>query len=85
MSRSARVDLLTGSVYERSVDIQVRWHWTPGTSAIWDNRISIHTVSFDHPYGTERHGTRVSSLAEKPFFDSQSKGRRETLGLSDSE
>lgn len=25
-------------VYERSVDIQVRFRWTPGTSALWDNR-----------------------------------------------
>jgi alpha-ketoglutarate-dependent taurine dioxygenase len=40
-------------VYERSTDIQVRWHWTPGTSAIWDNRISIHSVSYD--YDGERH------------------------------
>lgn len=25
-------------VYERNVDIQVRFKWTPGTSALWDNR-----------------------------------------------
>ncbi|EAQ88902.1 conserved hypothetical protein [Chaetomium globosum CBS 148.51] len=28
-------------VFERSVDIQVRFKWTPGTSALWDNRSSI--------------------------------------------
>ncbi|WVQ82940.1 hypothetical protein IAT38_005076 [Cryptococcus sp. DSM 104549] len=67
-------------VYERSTDIQVRWHWTPGTSAIWDNRTTIHTVSYD--YGnSERHGTRVSSLAEKPFFDPKSKSKAEDLQL----
>jgi len=67
-------------VYERSTDIQVRWHWTPGTSAIWDNRSTIHTVSVD--YGSkDRHGTRVSSLAEKPFFNAKSQSRREALGL----
>jgi hypothetical protein len=87
-------------VYERSTDIQVRWHWTPGTSAIWDNRISIHSVSYD--YDGERHvsgpvikasvgfllkadlarqGTRVSSLAEKPSYDPESKSRAETLNL----
>lgn len=33
-------------VYERSTDIQLRWHWTPGTSAIWDNRSTIHSVSY---------------------------------------
>ncbi|RSH93610.1 hypothetical protein EHS25_006256 [Saitozyma podzolica] len=66
-------------VYERSTDIQVRWHWTPGTSAIWDNRISIHSVSYD--YDGERHGTRVSSLAEKPSFDPKSQSRAEALNL----
>ena len=25
-------------VYESNVDIQVRFRWTPGTSALWDNR-----------------------------------------------
>lgn len=66
-------------VYERSTDIQVRWHWTPGTSAIWDNRSTIHTVSYD--YEGERHGTRVSSLAEKPFFEPGSKSRAEALNI----
>ncbi|KAK0439201.1 hypothetical protein EV421DRAFT_1891840 [Armillaria borealis] len=70
-------------VYERSTDIQIRWHWTPGTSAIWDNRITIHTVSYDYEGKPERHGTRVSSLAEKPFFDPSSKSRREALKLDD--
>ncbi|KAJ7771207.1 putative alpha-ketoglutarate-dependent sulfonate dioxygenase [Mycena olivaceomarginata] len=68
-------------VYEKSTDLQIRWHWTPGTSAIWDNRTTIHTVSYDYEGKGERHGTRVSSLAEKPFFDPNSKSRREALGL----
>jgi len=68
-------------IYERNVDIQVRWHWTPGTSALWENRISIHTVSWDYEGEFGRHGTRVSSLAEKPYFDPSSKSRREALGL----
>ncbi|WWC67378.1 uncharacterized protein I206_101286 [Kwoniella pini CBS 10737] len=67
------------NVFERSTDIQLRWHWTPGTSAIWDNRTTIHTVSYD--YDGERHGTRVSSLAEKPFFDPKSKSKAEDLQL----
>jgi alpha-ketoglutarate-dependent taurine dioxygenase len=25
-------------VYEKNVDIQVRWRWTPRTSVLWDNR-----------------------------------------------
>ncbi|WWD22601.1 hypothetical protein CI109_107094 [Kwoniella shandongensis] len=78
----AESDLLLNylyDVYERSTDIQVRWHWTPGTSAIWDNRTTIHTVSYD--YDGERHGTRVSSLAEKPYYDPKSKSKAEDLQL----
>ncbi|KAL1412033.1 hypothetical protein Q8F55_003030 [Vanrija albida] len=67
------------NIYERSTDIQLRWHWTPGTSAIWDNRSTIHTVSYD--YDGERHGTRVSSLAEKPYYDANSKSKAEDLQL----
>lgn len=28
-------------VYENNADIQVRFNWTPGTSALWDNRYVI--------------------------------------------
>ncbi|KUI61325.1 hypothetical protein VP1G_08479 [Cytospora mali] len=68
-------------VYEKNVDIQVRFKWTPGTSAIWDNRITIHNASWDYGGRHPRHGTRVTSLAEKPFFDPNAPTRREALGL----
>jgi hypothetical protein len=45
------------------------------------SRISIHAAVFDYEGDEPRHGTRVSSLAEVPFFDPQSKSRRESLGL----
>ncbi|KAK6432951.1 hypothetical protein LTR95_010877 [Oleoguttula sp. CCFEE 5521] len=32
-------------VYEKNVDIQVRFKWTPRISALWDNRITIHNAS----------------------------------------
>lgn len=37
----AESDLILGylyDVYEKNIDIQLRWHWTPRTSALWDNR-----------------------------------------------
>jgi alpha-ketoglutarate-dependent taurine dioxygenase len=37
----AESDLILGylyDVYEKNVDIQVRFRWTPKTSALWDNR-----------------------------------------------
>lgn len=73
-------------VFEKNLDIQVRFNWQPtkpglGTSAIWDNRVSIHNAVWDHEGGEARHGTRVTSLAEIPFFDETSKSQRESLGL----
>jgi hypothetical protein len=45
------------------------------------SRISIHAAVYDYEGEEPRHGTRVSSLAEVPYFDPASKSRREALGL----
>lgn len=79
----AESDVILGylyDVYEKNVDIQVRFRWTPGTSALWDNRITIHNASWDYAGSYPRHGTRVTSLAEAPFFDPNAPTRREALG-----
>lgn len=73
-------------VYEKNADLQVRFKWTNtkegyGTSAIWDNRVSQHRNVWDHEGTEPRHGTRVTSLAEVPYFDPESKSQRESLGL----
>lgn len=36
---------------------------------------------YDHEGKSPRHGTRVSSLAEVPYFDAKAPSRREALGL----
>ena len=41
----------------------------------------MHNVSWDYEGREPRHGTRVTSLAEKPFFDPNASTRREKLGL----
>lgn len=72
-------------VYEKNADIQVRFNWKTkpgyGTSAIWDNRITQHRNIWDQEGKLPRHGTRVTALAEKPYFDPKSKSQREALGL----
>ncbi|KAK6204735.1 taurine catabolism dioxygenase [Scheffersomyces amazonensis] len=75
------------SIFEKNLDIQVRFNWAPtksglGTSALWDNRVSQHNAVWDHEGLEPRHGTRVTSLAEIPYFDPESKSQREALGLS---
>lgn len=73
-------------IYEKNADIQVRFKWGPqnpgyGTSAIWDNRCSQHRNVWDNEGNLPRHGTRVTSLAERPYFDPASKSQRESLAL----
>ncbi|OIW23530.1 alpha-ketoglutarate-dependent sulfonate dioxygenase [Coniochaeta ligniaria NRRL 30616] len=59
-------------------DLQVRFRWNKNDLAIWDNRSVFHTATND--YVGKRQGNRVVSLGEKPYFDPQSKSRREALG-----
>ena len=59
-------------------DLQVRHRWVnPNDVAIWDNRSVYHTATYD--YEGARTGQRAVSLGERPYFDSQSTGRREAL------
>ncbi len=44
-------------------------------------RITIHNASWDYGGRHPRHGTRVTSLAEKPYFDPAAPTRRQALGL----
>ncbi|KAF7193415.1 Alpha-ketoglutarate-dependent dioxygenase cnsP [Pseudocercospora fuligena] len=81
-------DLILGylfDVFEKNIDIQVRFRWSPRTSALWDNRITIHNASWDYEGSEPRHGTRVTSLAEEPYFDASAPSRRIALGLEDPE
>lgn len=48
-----------------------------------ENSITIHNASFDYGLRHPRHGTRVTSLAEKPYFDPSAPTRRQALGLLD--
>jgi alpha-ketoglutarate-dependent taurine dioxygenase len=55
----AESDLILGylyDVYEKNVDIQVRFKWTPGTSALWDNRsVSHYDVEYFRGLITMQH------------------------------
>lgn len=62
-------------------DLQVRNRWQHVNDlAIWDNRSVYHaaTPDYHHTFG-EREGSRAVSLGERPYFDPQSKGRKEGL------
>lgn len=61
-------------------DLQVRVRWQNSNDiAIWDNRSTFHQATFDYEGYGERYGVRTVSVGEKPFFDPESKSRREAL------
>lgn len=66
----------------QNIDIQLRFRWTPNTSALWDNRITIHNASWDYGGDEPRHGTRVTSLAEEPYYKADAPTRRQALGVT---
>ncbi|KAJ9296097.1 hypothetical protein DTO271G3_5672 [Paecilomyces variotii] len=58
-------------------DAQVRFKWNKNDIAIWDNRSTWHTATYD--YEDARAGDRVCSLGEAPYLDLRSKSRRQAL------
>ncbi|KAH8594601.1 hypothetical protein B0O99DRAFT_624283 [Bisporella sp. PMI_857] len=61
-------------------DLQVRFKWKNANDiAIWDNRSTFHTATYDIEGYGERYGVRAVSLGEAPFLDPESKSRSEDL------
>ncbi|KAL4924946.1 TauD/TfdA dioxygenase family protein [Aspergillus undulatus] len=64
-------------------DLQVRFRWqNPNDLAIWNNGSVYHAATFDYQHLGPRTGHRAVGLGERPYFDSESKSRREALGLN---
>ncbi len=60
----------------------VRYHWTPGTIAMWDNRCTQHSVLND--FEGERVIQRVTVMGDKPLGASPRwEPYRRTAGKSD--
>lgn len=50
-------------------DLTVRWRWTPGAVAIWDNRIVAHRAVAGGYDKSLREGKRTAIFGEPPFYD----------------
>jgi sulfonate dioxygenase len=50
-------------------DLTVRWKWTPGAIAFWDNRSVVHRAIPGGYDVTLREGKRTAIFGERPFFD----------------
>ncbi|WVQ92502.1 hypothetical protein IAS59_006313 [Cryptococcus gattii] len=74
-------------VTQNNHDLQVRFKWgvnyPTGIAdvAIWDNRSTSHSATYDYEKQL-RVGDRVVSIGERPYFDPLATTRRETLGLA---
>ncbi|KAG1474174.1 hypothetical protein G6F56_000506 [Rhizopus delemar] len=75
-------DAILNFLYDHIVggaDFQVRFKWEENSVAVWDNRVTAHCAIFDYIDFAKRHGWRITPLAEKPYFDPNSKSRKEGL------
>lgn len=50
-------------------DLTVRWKWTPGAVAFWDNRSVVHKAIPGGYDVTLREGKRTAVHGERPYFD----------------
>jgi alpha-ketoglutarate-dependent taurine dioxygenase len=61
-------------------DLQVRFRWqNPNDIAIWDNRSTFHTATYDFQGLGDRAGSRAVGIGERPYFDPASRSRHEAL------
>ncbi|KAI9686772.1 MAG: hypothetical protein M1822_002832 [Bathelium mastoideum] len=71
-----------GRLITENHDLQVRHRWqNVNDLAIWDNRCTFHTATYDYDGFGSRMGQRAVSLGERPYFDPESKSRRKALSL----
>ncbi|KAJ3778098.1 alpha-ketoglutarate-dependent sulfonate dioxygenase [Lentinula raphanica] len=49
-----------------NVDSQVRFQWEPNSIAFWDNRVVMHSATFDF-WPATRHALRATPHGEKPI------------------
>ncbi|TDZ33223.1 putative alpha-ketoglutarate-dependent sulfonate dioxygenase [Colletotrichum spinosum] len=69
-------------ILQKNHDLQVRLKWqNENDIAIWDNRSTFHTATFDYDDQGDRFGNRAVGLGEEPYLDPNSKGRREALDI----
>jgi len=82
LSKSESDDLLKWfrRLITENHDLQVRFKWKDENDvAVWDNRSAFHSATFDYEGLGERFGNRAVGIGEKPYFDPNSKSRRQAI------
>ncbi|UJO19312.1 Alpha-ketoglutarate-dependent dioxygenase oryG [Fulvia fulva] len=71
--------LFKNTVYENHY-LTVRFKWRNSNDlAIWDDRSTFHTATYDYDGLGDRFGNRAVGIGEAPDIDPDSKTRREAL------
>lgn len=52
-------------------------HYLLTNKAIWDNRCTFHSATYDHEGYGIREGYRACGVGERPYLDPNSTGRRQ--------
>ncbi|UPX20345.1 uncharacterized protein EKO05_0010580 [Ascochyta rabiei] len=76
---SELLSMFLNVIYENH-DLQVRFKWkNQNDLAIWDNRSTFHSATYDYDGLGERFGNRAVGIGETPFLDPNSRSRTEVL------
>lgn len=79
---SALIKKFIADTLAASHDIQLRFKWNKNDVAIWDNRSTLHTATYDYYGFAEREGIRTVGIAEIPYLDPKSTYQSESIKLS---
>ncbi|CAN6648291.1 alpha-ketoglutarate-dependent sulfonate dioxygenase [Trichomonascus vanleenenianus] len=63
-------DVILNFLYDyvgKSIDLQARVKWAPGTVVVWDNRRAIHSALYDWDTNERRHLARLTPQGEIPY------------------
>jgi len=68
------------NLYATGTDFSLRYKWENDSVAIWDNRIVVHSATYDFVSGGgRRHALRVTPHGERPHYDPNGKSREEEI------
>lgn len=56
----------------------VRFKWNENDVAFWDNRVAVHSATYGF-YPERRHGIRVTSHGEVPYYDPKGRSQQEDI------
>ena len=83
MNAKPESDALLDFLFEwiKQPELQLRYRWSEGDVALWDNRCAQHFALWDY-WPNERKGHRVTIRGERPYFDGNLQQRSNSLHLS---